>query len=278
MIRINLHTHSTCSDGAFSPSELVRLLSLNKVAVAALTDHDTVLGVPAFLAGCRRRGIRAVSGVELSSRFENGDELHILGYRFNLEAPALTRALDGFIRTREARNVAICSRLQGLGVPVTLADAEARAGGGAVGRPHIARALVDRGCVPTVQEAFARYLGEGGVAFVPRELISSQEAVRLILEAGGLPVWAHPLASLSDPDALGPVMDRLKGCGLWGVECWSRGSSSADALRCMMEAGYRGLYRTAGTDFHGRAGDATGVAGRLVEDDFLPWARFCGGR
>ncbi|MCR5346527.1 MAG: PHP domain-containing protein [Fretibacterium sp.] len=277
MIRINLHTHSTCSDGDFSPSELVHLLSRHKVAVAALTDHDTVTGVPVFLASCHSRGIRGVAGCEFSSRSTEGDELHILGYRFNLGAPALQEALARYQSARTARNAAICEKLTSLGLPVTLEEAEARSGGQVVGRPHIAQVLRDKGRVSTLHEAFVRYLGTGAAAFVPRDLPPTEDVIRLILEAGGLPVWAHPLKSLSDTDRFPVVLDTLKESGLWGVECWFHGSSSAQTLLCLNEAGRRGLYATAGTDFHGR-GHGAGIAGHVVEDDLLPWARFCGGR
>ena len=270
--------HSTCSDGVCSPPELVRLLSLYRVSVAALTDHDTAEGVPQFLSACRRRGLRGVSGVEFSSRFENGDELHILGYRFDLKDPAVNEAFDHYRGTRRRRNAAICARLAVLGVPVSLEEAEARSGSRVVGRPHIAQVLLDKGRVPSLRDAFTRYLGRGAAAFVPRELLPTEDVIRLILGAGGLPVWAHPLKSLSDTGDFPAALDRLKSMGLWGVECRFHGASSAQVLTCLMEAGRRGLYATAGTDFHGRSGHSARIAGCVVEDNLLPWARFCGGR
>lgn len=277
MIRINLHMHSTCSDGDCSPSELVRLLSLHKVSVAALTDHDTTEGVPVFLAACHSRSIKGVAGCEFSSRSKDGDELHILGYRFDLEAPVLREALGRYRASRTVRNEAICEKLTALGLPVTLEEAEARAGGHVVGRPHIAQVLRDKGRVSTLHEAFVRYLGTGAAAFVPRDLPPAEDVIRMIREAEGVPVWAHPLKSLSEPDSFPAVLDALKEAGLWGVECWFHGSSSVQTLLCLNEAGRRGLYATAGTDFHGR-GHGAGIAGHVVEDGLLPWARFCGGR
>ena len=276
MIRINLHMHSTCSDGDFSPLELVRLLSLHKVSVAALTDHDTVEGVPVFLSACHSKEIRGVVGCEFSSCYR-GDELHILGYRFEQDAPVLREAFGRYQASRRARNVAICEKLTALGLPVTLEEAEALAGGHIVGRPHIAQVLRNKGRVATLHEAFVRYLATGAAAFVPRDLPAAEEVIRLIHEAGGLPVWAHPLKSLSKPDSFPSVLDALKEAGLWGVECWFHGASSAGTLFCLNEAGRRGLCATAGTDFHGR-GHGAGIAGHVVEDDLLPWARFCGGR
>lgn len=277
MLRVDLHMHSTCSDGTCSPAELVRLLSHHRVSVASLTDHDTVEGVPAFLAACRKKGIRGVAGVELSSSFGE-DELHILGYRFDLKNPGLTMAMEHYRRARNRRNAAVCERLISLGIPVTIEEVLLRAESSVPGRPHIAQVLLDKGWVASLHDAFTRYLGRGAAAYVPRELLSAAECIDLIRSAGGLPVWAHPLPSLSDRGAFGPVLDHLKDFGLWGVECWFRRSTPADTLICLKEAGRRGLYATAGTDFHGRAGHSAGISGRLVEDNLLPWARFCGGR
>ena len=277
MIRINLHIHSTCSDGVCSPPELVRLLSQNRVSIAALTDHDTAAGVPAFLAACRRRGIRGVSGIEISSTFE-GDELHILGYRFDPQSPALMSALERCREARDARNAEICRRLSGLGLPVTLEEVAARAASRVVGRPHIAQVLLDKGRVRSIQEAFELYLAPGASAYVPRDLMPSAEAVELIRGAGGLPVWAHPLTSLSNRDGLDSALDKLAALGLWGVECWFHGASALDTFTCLNAAGSRRLYATAGTDFHGRSGYGARISGCLVREDLLPWARFCGGR
>ena len=278
MIRINLHMHSTFSDGVYSPSELVRLLSLHRVAVAALTDHDTVGGVGAFLMACRKRNIRGVAGVEISSRFDNGDELHVLGYRFDPQAQPLNEVFRRYEGSRRARNAAICARLTDLGLPIALEEAEQLAGGGVVGRPHIAQALLNKGRVPTLKDAFDRYLGRGAAAFVPRDLLPTKEVIRIIIEAGGLPVWAHPLKSLSNVDEFPSILDCLKEVGLWGIEYRFHGASSAQVLTCLKEAVQRGLRTTAGTDFHGRAGHSAKISGCVVEDDLLPWARFCGGR
>ncbi len=275
MLRINLHIHSTCSDGALAPSELVRLLHKHKVSVASLTDHDTVEGVGPFLAGCRRFRIRGVSGLELSSAAPEG-ELHILGYRFDVDSPSLGEVLERYRVARQERNREIFERLRSLGISISMGDVEAHARG-VVGRPHIAQALWEGGYASSVREAFARYLGQGGSAYVSRFLLSTEEAIRAVRQAGGLPVWAHPLNSLADPGDFEPVLDRLKEMGLWGLECWFQGADTAQTWRCLNAAGKRGLYATAGTDFHGRPGHPARISGCLVEDDLLPWARFCGG-
>ena len=275
MLRINLHLHSTSSDGALAPSELASLLHRERVVVAALTDHDTLDGVAPFLAGCRRSRVRGVSGVELSSSAPEG-ELHILGYRFDIDAPGLAAVITRYRSARRERNLEICERLRALGVSISMSDIEARAKG-TVGRPHIAQALLERGYASSIREAFARYLGRGAAAYVSRFLLPVEEAIRVIRESGGLPVWAHPLSSLSNPNDFEPLLDRLKAMGLWGVECWFQGAKTAQIWRCRNESRKRGLYATAGTDFHGLPGHPARISGWLVEEDLLPWARFCGG-
>ena len=141
----------------------------------------------------------------------------------------------------------------------------------------LAQALWERRYAPSVRDAFSRYIGQGGSAYVSRSLLPTEDAIRVIREAGGLPVWAHPLSSLTDPKDFEPLLDRLKEMGLWGVECWFQGADSAQTWRCLNESGKRGLYTTAGTDFHGRPGHPAKISGCLVRDDLLPWARFCGG-
>lgn len=199
-----------------------------------------------------------------------------MGYRFDIDAPGLAAVITRYRSARRERNLEICERLQALGVSVSMSDIEARAKG-TVGRPHIAQALLERGYASSIREAFARYLGRGAAAYVSRFLLPVEEAIRVIRESGGLPVWAHPLSSLSNPNDFEPLLDRLKAMGLWGVECWFQGAKTAQVWRCRNESGKRGLYATAGTDFHGLPGHPARISGWLVEEDLLPWARFCGG-
>lgn len=263
------------------------MLSLHRVSVASLTDHDTAEGVPSFLAACRKKGVRGVAGIEISSVFSGTAELHILGYRFNTEDDGMKALFKRCAESRRRRNEAICARLSEMGMDITVDDVvrianEGRDGSGVIGRPHIAQALVEKGYVPNIGAAFSRYIAHGAPAFAARDMPSSEEAVNIIRKAGGLAVWAHPLKSLNSPAAAGldfdSVLDELASFGLWGVECRYHGSSPADVLRCLNGAGSRGLYATAGTDFHGRSGHSAGLAGHVVEDDLLPWALFCGGR
>jgi predicted metal-dependent phosphoesterase TrpH len=274
LLKIDLHLHSTFSDGMFSPGDLVQMLKAEKVSVAALTDHDTVDGTEAFLEQCRRASIKGVAGVELSAAYDR--TLHILGYRLDTGNEALQNALAKNRRARDARNALICEKLRGLGLDISLEEVGARAGSDVVGRPHMARTLRDKGYVPDVRAAFERYLKRGAPAYVPRVLLSAGESILRIREAGGLPVMAHPLQTTPDLDDLPSVLRPLKEAGLWGLECWFAGSGVRDVYRCLSIAGEFGLYPTAGSDFHG-GGHSGMKVGVTVSDGLLPWARLCGG-
>lgn len=274
MLKIDLHLHSTFSDGILAPEVLVRSLKKNGVAVASLTDHDTVEGVTPFLEACRRYGVRSVAGVELSAAFDG--VLHILGYRFDPENAVFLSALQKNRAARDVRNVTICKKLQELGCDVTLDEARAIAGSDVVGRPHIARILWEKGYVPNLKAAFDRYLARGAEAYVPRPLLAPVECIRLIRDAGGLPVMAHPFQTTSDPDDLSGILEPLKKAGLWGLECWSPGNSAERIYHYLKIADRLGLYPTAGSDFHG-GGHSSARVGVAVGEDILPWARFCKG-
>jgi len=273
MLKIDLHLHSSFSDGVFSPDELVRYLKVRRVTVASLTDHDTTDGVSEFLALCRKASIRGVAGVELSASYPK--ILHILGYRFDVANPALRDVLEKNRNARGIRNVLIIEKLRELGFDVNLEEAEAYAHG-VVGRPHIAKALWSKGYVPNLKTAFDKYLKRGAAAYVPRQLLPPEDCLSLIHEAGGLPVLAHPRQTTNDLDDLSSILRQLKDAGLWGLECWSEGNSAADVYRLLEIAAAFGLFPTAGSDFHGGAHAATAV-GVIVGEDILPWGRFCGG-
>ncbi|MCL2009535.1 MAG: PHP domain-containing protein [Synergistaceae bacterium] len=273
MLKIDLHFHSTFSDGFFSPAELVQRLKACKVIVAGLTDHDTIDGVGEFLALCRKASIKGVAGVELSASYMG--VLHILGYRFDTANSGLLSALEKNRNAREARNILIFEKLRELGFDVRLEEAAAYANG-VVGRPHIARLLWNKGYVSNLKTAFDKYLKRGAAAYVPRLLLQPEECVGLIREAGGLPVLAHPRQTTPDLDDLPPVLRKLKDAGLWGLECRSQGNSPSDVYRLLEIAANFELFPTAGSDFHG-GGHANVAVGVIVEEDTLPWGRLCGG-
>ncbi|MDR2523853.1 MAG: PHP domain-containing protein [Synergistaceae bacterium] len=276
MLKVDLHLHSSFSDGTLPPRALARTLKEKRICVASLTDHDTVDGVEVFLAACRKLSIRGVSGVEFSAAHEG--VLHILGYAFDPHDETLRAALERNRDSRNLRNVQICEKLRALGCNIALEEAETLAkatGSSSVGRPHIAQVLYAKGCVPNVQAAFDKYLKRGAPAHVFQPFLAAEECLRLLRGAGGLPVLAHPRQTTS-LDELPPLLARLKDAGLWGLECWSPGSSPAEVYRSLELAAVFGLYPTAGSDFHGKK-HGTSSVGVLVTEDALPWARLCGG-
>lgn len=241
------------------------------VGTLALTDHDSVEGLEEALAAGRALGVDIIPAVELNTDL-GGAEVHILGY-FVDATSAPFRSLLAHLRSgRRDRARRMVERLQALGVPVSWSEVEAVSSGGAVGRPHVARALVRAGVVGSVAEAFERFLARGAPAYVPRTELTPEEAVRAILEAGGVPVLAHPGWASS-----GPVLDRvplLVEHGLGGIEAYYPDHSPAWVSQCVEMARRYGLVVTGGTDFHG-GGSATRVPLGSVEvpPDVVPALR-----
>ncbi|HYN42436.1 MAG TPA: PHP domain-containing protein, partial [Thermoanaerobaculia bacterium] len=188
----DLHFHSTFSDGVESPAELVLRAVAAGLSVAALTDHDAVHGIPAFEAAAAGTGLVAAGGAELSVD-DGGEDVHLLGLFLDPEEPELIERLTWFRRVRDQRGAAIVEKLAQLGVTLDLAALRAQVGAGAFGRPHVARALVAQGVVRSFGDAFDRYLGDGGPAFVPKAKWGLAEAIGAVRRAGGLAILAHPV-------------------------------------------------------------------------------------
>lgn len=241
--RLELHAHTHFSDGLLSPAELVERALTCGITALAITDHDVVEGVvPAQEAAAGR--LEIVPGIEVSSSFE-GLDLHILGYFVEPTSEPLLARLALFRDERRQRALAIVARLAELGVPVDPAEVFAAAGPGVVGRPHVAHALLKAGHVPSMEVAFNRYLGTRGEAFIPRPEFPSVEAVRLIQEAGGVAVLAHP-GSLARR-----VVEILAEAGLGGVEVWHPQHGITAQRRWYETAQQLKLVPSGGSDFHG---------------------------
>lgn len=268
MIRIDLHAHSTCSDGTYSPTELARLAKRSGVSVMALTDHDTVAGVVEFARACGDLGVRAVSGIEISANAPV--TTHILGYRMR-DLGVVDREMRRIVSQRDERNVKMCAKLREQGVEVDIEEVRAEAGGRVVGRPHFAAVMIRKGYVRDAREAFDRYISSKGTAYVPRESLPPRGCIELIAEAGGVSVLAHPSQTHLDGPALDEMLSELKSFGLWGLECISSHCTAAEALGFLETAARHGLHTTAGSDFHGRARAVS--LGVQVTESFLPWGR-----
>lgn len=247
---IDLHTHSTASDGTYSPAELVRLAKEVGLSALALTDHDTVEGLKEALAEARELGMTFVPGVEISVKFEGPGHCHILGYFVDPDSSVLTETLDLLQKARGERNRKMVARLQALGVDITLEELEELAEG-EIGRPHFATLLVKKGVVKSVEEAFERYLRKGAPAYVPKARLTAEEAFSAIKSAGGLVVLAHPIHLRLSPEDLDRYVAELKTLGLDGIEAYYTEHSREFTALCLEMAGRYDLVPTGGSDFHG---------------------------
>ena len=250
---IDLHVHSTFSDGTCTPEELVELGAAAGLAGMALTDHDTTEGVPRFLAAAEARGLRVLPGVELSVDVP-GTPVHILAYGCD---PANAPLRDALVRVREGRhrrNVEIAAKLVRLGCCITWKDvADAAGEGGVVARPHFAQALIKRGYARNKQDAFRRFLAKGAPAYVDRFRLAPEDALRLVAEAGGVTSLAHPALCAIAPAALRDLVARLAAAGLGGIEAYYTGHHQEQVNALLRLADEFHLVPTGGSDFHGAA-------------------------
>lgn len=251
MLRLDLHLHTTASDGLLKPAELIQLAHKHKLNAIAITDHDTTNGVAEALGAAGGSPV-VIPGIELSAA-EGSHDVHMLGYHVQIEDVAFQSKLAQFQRDRLSRGRDMVEKLNGLGKPVAWERVIALADGGAVGRPHVARALVEAGHVGSVAEAFQHYLYTGGPAYASRQRLSPEDAVELIHAAGGVAVLAHP-ALVADYAAL---IERLVPAGLDGVEVMHPKNTENVRANLRGLAARYNLIVTGGSDFH-RPGDSVG--------------------
>lgn len=245
-MRADLHLHTTASDGRLEPAELVRLAAEIGLDVIAITDHDTVNGVAPALAAARKLpSITVIPGVEINTDVPRG-EVHVLGYFIDYVDHTLAASLHRLRDSREGRAQKMISKLGELGMKIDWQRVQVLAQGGSIGRPHVAKALLEGGYVSSEREAFDKYIGRDGPAYVDREKLLPADAVKLIVDARGLPVLAHP-ADIYNLDRL--VID-LKAAGMVGIEVYY-GDYSADVInRLLAVARQYNLMPTGGTDYH----------------------------
>ena len=253
---IDLHAHSVYSDGTRTPARLVAEAATAGVRVLGLTDHDTVAGVEEAVRLGADAGVRVIPGVEVSTSLPLGTEalrrvpLHVLGYLIDPRDDELVDTLGFYERARVRRVRRMVERLAAIGRAVSLDRVFELAGVGTVGRVHVARALVEAGHAADINDVFARFLGRGGPAYVPRPPVDTEEAIRLIRRAGGVPVLAHPVDYERQID-LGLLLRRLVPAGLAGLEAEYGGYAAATRGRLTAIADRHGLLTTGGSDFHG---------------------------
>ncbi|MBM4139795.1 MAG: PHP domain-containing protein [Nitrospira sp.] len=250
MSRVDLHLHTTHSDGSCTPAEVIELAAKVGITTLAITDHDITTGVPEAVAAGKARGIEIIPGVEISSLL-GGSELHMLGYFLDYEDASLNDRLTRLRESRHRRNPQIIERLQTAGIDITYDEVRALAGTDSVGRPHIARVLMEKGVISSVKEAFNLWLAYGRPAYVPRELPTPAEAILWIKEAKGLAVLAHPTWVKTTEGTLTDLVRRLKADGLDGVEVYYSTHTPRQTRDYLALSKQQGLLMTGGSDFHG---------------------------
>ncbi len=253
-MRLDLHIHSTASDGTEAPEAVIAAAAAGKLDVVALTDHDTTAGVEAAHAAGVARAVEVVPGIEMSST-SGGREIHVLGYFVDPSAPAIRAHEARALGLRAERMRRMIRRLSEQGVQVTMDDVERAAGEDrqALARPHLARALLEAGEVVSVADAFDRFIGDDHAAYVPTDLVSPEGAIEIIIAAGGIPIWAHPPHDLLD--ALLPALTRA---GLRGLEVYRPRTPADRVLRLERMARSSGLLLSGGSDWHGPDGGELG--------------------
>ena len=248
MDTIDLHTHSTFSDGTFTPLQLVKYAEEKGLKAFALTDHDTTEGVKE--AKSIETNVEVISGVEISTRYDK-KEIHIVGLYVNENDADLNKQLKYYREKRVTRNFEILEKLNSLGVNIIIDDVKESCTGDVISRAHIAKALVSKGFVGSYTEAFDRYLGDNKCAYVPRETLNYEESMELITKAGGVPVLAHPLLYKMSDTNLENMMVKLRQKGLKAVEVYYSTHSNSDTQHIMAMANRVGLIYSGGSDFHG---------------------------
>ncbi len=261
---VDLHMHSTASDGSDAPEAVAALAERNGLRVIALTDHDSLDGIPAAAARAEAAGIRLIPGVELSV-YEEGTDVHLLAYGFDPADGALRAAIARYRESRRERARKILARLKGLGIRVPMEEVETIARGGALGRPHVAEALLRAGHVDSFNEAFQRFLGTHAPAYVGKTAVSLEEATRVVREAGGVTVLAHP--GTLNRDHLIPGWARR---GLDGLEVWHSKHDASAVARYQSYAKLHGLLMTGGSDYHGERTPSVTIGSVAVPEGVLP--------
>ena len=248
MKRIDLHIHTTASDGTATPEEVVREASRIGLAAIAITDHDTAAGYERAAAEAEKTGLEVVPGIEISTKY--GGAVHILGYYIDVASPALQEVLDWIVHDRDERNEKMCELMRADGIDITYGEMRKRFGE-VIGRPHFAEILIERGLAKDMRDAFDRYVEKGRKYYQGRHFLSIERSIELIRAAGGTAVLAHPFQYRLDDAGLRDLIEHCMESGLEGMECRYSGYDAAMSGYLEQLAAEYGLLMTGGSDFHG---------------------------
>lgn len=269
---VDLHTHSTASDGTYTPTQLIDYAHEKGLAAIALTDHDTTKGLEeAMEAGKKYDDLEVVPGIEFSTDYE-GKDIHIVGLYMHYEDPEVQKRLQEFVDSRIMRNRKMCRLLTEHGVPMDFDELQAAFPDSVITRAHYAAYMLEKGYIKSRQEAFDRYIGDNCECFVPREKITPVMAVKMVLDAGGVPILAHPILYGMSDDRLRKLVAQLKEVGLVGIEAIYTTYTAADERQIRAIAADYDLLISGGSDFHGdnKPGIDLGVGfGKLYIPDLV---------
>ena len=247
---VDLHTHSTHSDGTYSPEELINLAKKIGLKGLALTDHDTISGLKEAFEYANQVNLPFLCGIEISIKYEKNGHFHLLGYFLSPEIPELDSVLQKLKEARKNRNKKLIEKLQNIGIDITYEEL-LNLGKGEIGRPHIANLLVKKKVVKNVQEAFDKYLKKGAIAYVPKALLTPEEGIAIITKAKGIPVLAHPISLALSEEELFDYLKYLKDLGLKGVEAYYS-EHTREFTNFLLDCAKKlNLCVTGGSDFHG---------------------------
>ena len=247
---VDLHVHTNASDGSYEPEEVIRLAAEAGLRAVAITDHDNTNALARSLSAGQAYGLEVIPGIELSADY-HGIEVHILGYFIDPEAESLGDLLEIALANREVRNQKICARLREEGIQVTMEELRARHPGTVLGRPHVGLLMMEKGYVESVRQSFREYMGKGAKCYIPKVNMPMERAVSRILEAGGVPVLAHPYQYELDEPQLRELIELVKGLGCVGMECvYARYDDEQRAYLSALAKEYD-MIVTAGSDYHG---------------------------
>lgn len=272
MRQIDLHVHSNKSDGTYTPEELVDYAIKKGLSAFALTDHDTIDGLSDALSYAENKPIEVIPGIEFSTEYE-GKDVHIVGLYIRYEAPSFREKLQAFVDSRIQRNVKMCRNLQEAGIDITFDKLSAEHPGAVITRAHYGAYLLEHGYVSTRAEAFEKYVGDHCKYYVPREKITPMQAVSLILQAGGVPILAHPPLYHLEKERLDTLVSLLKQNGLAGIETFYASYTGQEERDMLRLAKKYDLLQSGGSDFHGENKPgldlATGYGKLFVPEDIL---------
>lgn len=247
---IDLHTHSTASDGTYTPEELITYAHSKKIKAIALTDHDTIDGIAAAQEKAKGLDIEFIPGIELSIQWPTG-EFHLLGLGLETASAELLSAIEFLRQERDDRNKKMAEKLREQGIDITYDEVVKMAGTKTIGRPHFASLMIEKGFIKVRQQAFDRYFAKGRSCYVERTGLDLETAVKAIKSSGGIPVQAHPLSMYVSWGKIEDKIIEIQSTGVEGLEAWHPGIRVAEAYRLEDLAHKLGMIATAGSDFHG---------------------------